>query len=125
MSLIADITRELSDTIARVLPEVTTTTNALEIKPALSAGRTVAWIGAPERIRLDAPLTGVAEYEIALVSPDPANHMDGLDSLTAAAALTPPLGISEIRPDAITIGNGPTFPALFLTFELPYTLEES
>lgn len=124
MSITA-MTEYITATITQALPEVVVCTDSTRIRPALAASKTVAWVGAPKRIHLDAQSVGVAEYEIALISPEHAHHLDGLARLAALARrLAPLLAFTELEPDTVSFGQGQAFPALFLSFELPYTLED-
>ncbi|WP_428639689.1 hypothetical protein [Schaalia sp.] len=125
MSIIYDLTTSIAEEIAGASPEVHVTIDAATIRPALAAGKTVAWVGAPQDITLDAPGGGVADYQIALISPKTANHPEGLDDLAALAlTLEPTLGITRLTPDTATPGNGPTYPAMFATFEIRFDTKE-
>ncbi|WP_022867149.1 hypothetical protein [Schaalia vaccimaxillae] len=125
MSIISALADHITDTIGQAVPDLHVTTDAATIKPALAARQTVAWVGAPERIEMDARDVGVCEWKAALISPDHSNHIKGLDDLTQVAlVLRNLLGITEMEPDTATPGAGPTFPALFITFENSFTLED-
>lgn len=125
MSIIQALATHITSTITKAMPDLHVTTDAATIKPALSARQTVAWIGAPESIQLDARDVGVCEWKAALISPDHANHIKGLDDLAQIAlSLRNLLGITEMEPDTATPGAGPVFPALFITFENSFTLED-
>lgn len=125
MSLIHDLMTAIREDITETVPGLHVTSDAQTIKPALAAGKTVAWVGAPEEITCDGPGLGVARFEIALISPAAANHPKGLDDLMAhALALEPLLGITRMVPETATPGNGPTYPALFCHFETAYQIKE-
>ena len=122
MSL-SECTALITSTIKPELPGVVVCTSSDKLRPALTAGKIAAWVGAPASIRLDTETIGVAEYEIALISPEAARHLAGIETLARLAhKLAPPLAVTQLKPDTATLGQGPTYPALFLTFEVPYTI---
>lgn len=125
MSLIADLMKEITQAIAHAAPSLHVTTDAATIRPTLAAGKPLAWVGAPESLTLEATGSGVASFQIALISPAAANHPQGLDDLAEIAlTLEPILGITRLVPDTATPGSGPTYPALFCHFETLYQTQE-
>jgi hypothetical protein len=93
------------------------TDRAEDVRPALVAGQTVAWIISPAHISFPAPGIASVEWRPVLLSPRDDDPTDGLDDLlTIVAALETPLGITEATPDAVQLGSGPYWPSIEIAF---------
>lgn len=121
MGLIADLANQVSAVVKNHLTEVALIHDATKLRPALAAGKTVVWIGPPETITYDGYHQGQAFYEIAILSPKSNEPTTGLDdAVTHAQTLQEALGVERITPDSLTIGNGPAYPAVLVTFTLTF-----
>lgn len=115
--------REALDTLALAatslvadLAQVTVTTHASEVRPALLADQTVVWVTPPSRVAFTAPLAVEVTWQVLILSPNHTDPIDGLDDLDRVlAVLEEPLGITSAEVDTIQLGQGPYFPALNAT----------
>lgn len=117
--------REALDTLALAvtslvadLAQVTVTTHASEVRPALLADQTVVWVTPPSRVAFTAPLTVEVTWQVLILSPNHTDPIAGLDDLDRVlAVLEEPLGITSVEVDTIQLGQGPYFPALNATLD--------
>lgn len=117
--------REALDTLALTvtslvadLAQVTVTTHASEVRPALVADQTVVWVTPPSRVAFTAPLVVETTWQVLILSPNHTDPIDGLDDLDRVlAVLEEPLGITSVEVDTIQLGQGPYFPALNATLD--------
>lgn len=117
--------REALDTLALAatslvadLAQVTVTTHASEVRPALLADQTVVWVTPPSRVAFTAPLAVEVTWQVLILSPNHTDPIAGLDDLDRVlAVLEEPLGISSVEVDTIQLGQGPYFPALNATLD--------
>lgn len=115
--------REALDTLALAatslvadLAQVTVTTHASEVRPALLADQTVVWVTPPSRVEFTAPLAVEVTWQVLILSPNHTDPITGLDDLDRVlAVLEEPLGITSAEVDTIQLGQGPYFPALNAT----------
>lgn len=117
--------REALDTLALAatslvadLAQVTVTTHASEVRPALVADQTVVWVTPPSRVAFTAPLAVEVTWQVLILSPNHTDPIAGLDDLDRVlAVLEEPLGITSVEVDTIQLGQGPYFPALNATLD--------
>lgn len=117
--------REALDTLALAvtslvadLAQVTVTTHASEVRPALVADQTVVWVTPPSRVAFTAPIAVEVTWQVLILSPNHTDPIDGLDDLDRVlAVLEEPLGITSVEVDTIQLGQGPYFPALNATLD--------
>ena len=117
--------REALDTLALTitslvadLAQVTVTTHASEVRPALVADQTVVWVTPPSRVAFTSPLAVETTWQVLILSPNHTDPIDGLDDLDRVlAVLEEPLGITSVEVDTIQLGQGPYFPALNATLD--------
>ena len=117
--------REALDTLALAatslvadLAQVTVTTHASEVRPALLADQTVVWVTPPSRVAFTAPLAMEVTWQVLILSPNHTDPIAGLDDLDRVlAVLEEPLGITSVEVDTIQLGQGPYFPALNATLD--------
>lgn len=99
---------------------LTVTTNPTSLRPALAAGETCLWIGAPETIDFDGYGQGTCTWATVIVHPNYRDHMAALPEMLALAeTLEPRLAVTRIRPDTIDLA-GTVYPALELSFETTF-----
>lgn len=99
---------------------LTVTADPTALRPALAAGETCLWIGAPEAIEFEGYGQGTCTWATVLVHPNYRDHMAALPEMLALAeTLEPRLAVTRIRPDTIDLA-GTVYPALELSFETTF-----
>lgn len=99
---------------------LTVTADPASLRPALAAGETCLWIGAPESIDFEGYGQGTCTWAAVIAHPNYRDHMAALPEMLALAEiLEPRLSITRIRPDTIDLA-GTVYPALELSFETTF-----
>lgn len=121
MGLVNDLTTHLSGQIEALLPDAALIHDPTRLRPTLAAGKTIVWLGPPEEIIYEGYQQGRARYELAIISPNTADPIKGLDTVVDLARLLhPALTIERVTPDSLTIGNGPAYPAALAIFTIEF-----
>ena len=106
----------LHDAATTLGDRVHVTSDTSTIRPALTSGKPVVWIGAPESISCESETVWECEYAAAIISPR-SDPMAGIDEAADLAAdLAQKFAITRITPESLTLGAAAPAPAVLIHF---------